>query len=175
MTYTTEHDIGTAIVGAAAEVHEVLGPGLLESAYEASLAYELMERGLTVERQVLLPVTYKGVELDCLYRLDLIVARRVLVEIKVVEQLLPVHEAQVRSYLRLSALPLALLINFHSPTLKQGIRRYRNPLAAEPSDPFPGSSGARESAPPFHFIPSPLAQGALSVVKTVIVPSTEGE
>ncbi len=175
MSYTTEHDIATAIVAAAAEVHEVVGPGLLESAYEACLAYELMERGLTVERQVLLPVTYKGVELDCLYRLDLIVARRALVEIKVVEQLLPVHEAQVRSYLRLSALPLALLINFHSPTLKQGVRRYRNPVVPGPSDPMPRSSGAREPVPPFHFLPSPPALAALSVVKTAVIPSTEGE
>jgi GxxExxY protein len=126
--------ISRAILGAAIEVHRVLGPGLLESAYEACLAYELMERDFVVERQVLLPVHYKGVELDCLYRLDLVVARRAIVEIKVVERLLPVHQAQVLSYLRLSALPLAFLINFYSPTLVQGVRCFRSSCAT-PSPP----------------------------------------
>jgi GxxExxY protein len=103
-----------------------MGPGLLESAYEACLGFELRARGHTVEQQRPLPVLYKGTALDCAYRMDLVIDERVVVEVKAVEQLLPVHEAQLLSYLRLSGLPLGLLINFHSATVKQGIRRLRN-------------------------------------------------
>jgi GxxExxY protein len=140
MIFTTESAEGTEsrqreeglsrisglVIGAAIEVHRTLGPGLLESAYEACLAYELSARRLGVERQRTLPVVYKGAEIDCLYRLDMIVEGSVLVEIKAVEHLLPVHEAQILSYLRLSGLPLGLLINFHCATLRQGIRRFCN-------------------------------------------------
>jgi GxxExxY protein len=118
--------VSGTVIGAAIEVHRALGPGLLESAYEACLAYELSGRRLHVERQRTLPVVYKGVEIDCMYRLDMIVEGSVLVEIKAVEQLLPVHQAQLLSYLRLAGLPLGLLINFHCATLRQGIRRFRN-------------------------------------------------
>jgi GxxExxY protein len=114
------------VIGAAIEVHRTLGPGLLESAYEACLAHEVSARGMHAERQRTLPVVYKGVEIDCMYRLDMIVEGSVLLEIKAVEQLAPVHQAQILSYLRLSGLPLGLLINFHCATLKQGIRRFRN-------------------------------------------------
>ncbi len=122
MRATTER-----ILGAAITVHRELGPGLLESAYQACLAFELEDCGLRVERQVALPVEYRGVRLDCGYRLDLIVERTVVVEIKAVERIVPVHEAQLLTYLRLSGLPLGLLLNFNVPLLKDGgIRRFIN-------------------------------------------------
>ncbi len=111
------------IIGAAIEVHRALGPGLLESAYETCLCHELSLRRVPFERQKQLPVLYKGIEVDCGYRLDLLVAETVVVEIKAVEQLLPVHQAQVLSYLRLGGWEVGLLINFHVPVLRQGIRR----------------------------------------------------
>jgi GxxExxY protein len=117
--------ISGSIIGAAIEVHKYLGPGMLEGAYEACLAYELIARGYAIERQKPLPIVYKGVAIDCAYRLDLVVDRQVIVEIKAVEHLLPVHEAQILSYLRLSGLPLGLLINFNGVTLRQGVRRFR--------------------------------------------------
>jgi GxxExxY protein len=114
------------IVGAAMEVHRALGPGLLESAYEACLAFELRERSLGVETQVSLPVIYKGVKLDCGYRLDLIVEGVVVVEVKAVEKLNSVHDAQLISYLKLGNWHVGLLLNFHSLVLKNGIRRLVN-------------------------------------------------
>lgn len=114
------------IVGAAIEVHKALGPGLLESAYEACLAFELNERGLTVERQKAIPLVYKGVEVECAYRLDLLVNGLVIVEVKAVEELVPIHEMQVLSYLRLTSCPIGLLVNFNVPVLKNGIRRIIN-------------------------------------------------
>lgn len=119
------NQISRTVIGAAIEVHRQLGPGLLESAYAACLEFELSARGHTVEKQKALPVTYKGAAIDCLYRLDLVVGGLVVVEIKAVENLLPVHQAQILSYLKLSGLPLGLLINFHGATLKQGVRRFR--------------------------------------------------
>lgn len=112
-----------AIVGAAIDVHKALGPGLLESAYEACLVYELTERGLAVEQQKPLPLVYKTVRLDCGYRLDLLVEKAVIVEIKAVDELAPIHTAQMLSYLRLSGCPVGLLINFNIEVLKHGIRR----------------------------------------------------
>ena len=114
-----------AIIGAAIEVHKHLGPGLLESAYEECLAKELSLRGIAFERQKPIPLVYKDLSLDCGYRLDFSVAGLVIVELKAVEQLLPIHEAQVLSYMRLSGHPLGLLINFHVPLLHKGIRRFR--------------------------------------------------
>ncbi len=111
------------IIGAAIEVHRALGPGLLESAYETCLCHELSLRQIPFDRQKQLPVVYKGVEIECGYRLDLLVADTVVVELKAVEQLLPVHQAQVLSYLRLGGWEVGLLINFHVPVLRQGIRR----------------------------------------------------
>ena len=101
------------VIGALIEVHRHLGPGLLESAYEACLCAELSERQLRFERQRAVPVNYKGLIFDCGYRLDLVVDDRVLLELKAVERLLPIHEAQVVTYLRLSRLPVALLVNFN--------------------------------------------------------------
>ncbi|MBI3909745.1 MAG: GxxExxY protein [Armatimonadetes bacterium] len=116
-------DITDAILGAAIEVHRALGPGLLESAYEECLCHELALRGISVERQVPLPVRYKGVLLDCAYRMDLVVEDAVVVELKCVEAILPVHEAQLLTYLRLSGKRVGLVVNFHEPVLKDGIVR----------------------------------------------------
>jgi GxxExxY protein len=111
------------IIGAAIEVHRVLGPGLLESAYEECLCHELRLRGVAFERQRPLPVAYKGIKFDCGYRLDLLVADAVVVEIKAVESIAPIHEAQLLTYLKLGSWKLGLLINFNVPVLKDGIRR----------------------------------------------------
>src|SRR5262249_50944391 len=111
-----------AIIGAAIEVHKELGPGLLESAYEACLMYELIERGLKVNRQLELPVIYKKVRVDCGYRIDLLVDDLVIIEVAV-EELIPVHEAQLLSYLRLAGKRVGLLINFNVAQLVKGIRR----------------------------------------------------
>jgi GxxExxY protein len=119
--------ISAAVIGCAIEVHRFLGPGLLESAYESCLAYELAGRGCRVERQRQMPVVYRGIRIDCGYRLDLVVDEAVIVELKAVESLLPIHSAQLLSYLKLSGLPLGLLINFNVGLLKQGIRRLKPP------------------------------------------------
>lgn len=113
------------IIGAAIEVHRYLGPGLLESAYELCLLYELERLGLRVERQKGLPLVYKEIGLEIGYRIDLLVEGLIVVEIKAVENVLPVHEAQVLTYLKLSGCPLGLLLNFNVPLLKDGIRRFR--------------------------------------------------
>ena len=114
------------IIGAAIEVHRSLGPGLLESAYESCLAFELLSRELQVERQRPFPLTYKSLRVESAYRVDLLVEASVIVEVKALEQLLPVHQAQLLSYLRLAALPVGLLINFHVTSLRSGIRRIAN-------------------------------------------------
>ena len=120
------------IIGAAIKIHRKLGPGLLESAYEACLAHELQKLGMRVERQKPVPLFYEDVKLDCGFRADLIVDRMVAVELKCKEALHPVDEAQLLSHLRLLNLPLGLLINFHVMVLKDGVRRlannYREPV-----------------------------------------------
>jgi GxxExxY protein len=122
--YEVERDPLTAeIIGGAIEVHRALGPGLLESAYEECLNLELIDRGLSVRRQASLPVSYKGLHLDVGYRLDLVVNEAVVIELKTVEKILPVHEAQLLTYLKLSKFRVGLLINFNTPVLKQGIVR----------------------------------------------------
>ena len=126
--------ITETIIGSAIKVHRALGPGLLESAYEACTAYELVQEGLRVEQQKPLPLIYHEVKLDCGYRLDLCVEKEVIVEIKSAEQLLPIHEAQLLSYLKLSGCKVGLLINFNVKVLKDGIRRFVNY--------FPAASGA---------------------------------
>lgn len=118
-----ENIVGEAVIGAAIEVHRQLGPGLLESAYESCLCRELELRGLSFERQQSVPVSYKGQSVECGYRLDLVVEGIVLAEIKAVEALLPIHQAQLLTYLRLTGLRLGLLLNFNVPVLTQGIRR----------------------------------------------------
>lgn len=119
-------DITGSIVDAAMRVHSRLGPGLLESAYEACLAYELTKRGLKCLTQVGLPVVYDDVKLDVGYRIDLLVEDSVIVELKAVEKVLPIHEAQLISYLKLSGKKVGLLINFHEKHLKDGIMRRAN-------------------------------------------------
>ena len=114
------------IIGAAIEVHRILGPGLLESAYEACLAFELRHRGLKVQRQVELPLCYKGMNLDCGYRLDLLVNDVVIVEVKAVLAMAPIFQAQLTSYLKLSGSKVGLLINFNVLMLKDGITRIVN-------------------------------------------------
>lgn len=118
-------DLTGLIIGAAIEVHRCLGPGLLESAYETCLEYELTSRGLHVERQKPLPIVYKELILDHGYRIDLLVENRLVVELKSVEQLTDVHQAQILSYLRFSGCKIGLLLNFNVALLKNGgIRRY---------------------------------------------------
>ncbi len=114
------------IIGAAIQIHRTLGPGLLESAYVTCLAYELKKAGFEVEEQKPLPLVYEEVKLECGYRIDLMVGHSVVVEVKSVEALAPVHEAQTLTYLRLSGCKLALLINFNVTVLKDGIRRFIN-------------------------------------------------
>lgn len=112
-----------AIIGAAIEVHKALGPGLLESAYEACLAAELNALGIPFKRQVPLPIRYRDEQLDCGYRLDLVVYNRVVIELKSVDQISPIHRAQLLSYLRLSGHPIGLLINFNVTRLTDGVTR----------------------------------------------------
>ena len=112
------------VIGRAIAVHRELGPGLLESAYEECLCYELKDSGIDFARQVPLAVSYKSVRLDCGYRIDVVVARKLLLEIKAVDKLLPIHEAQILTYLRLSRIKVGLLINFNTVVLKDGIRRF---------------------------------------------------
>lgn len=114
------------IIGCAIEVHKAIGPGLLESAYEECLCYELSQNGLNFERQVPLPVIYKGVKLDCGYKLDIIVENTVIVELKAVDRIIAIHEAQLLSYLRMLDLRVGLILNFHSSVLKEGIKRIVN-------------------------------------------------
>ena len=117
-----ENEISKVIVNAAFQVHSNLGPGLLESAYEHALLYELQQTGLNVERQVELPLIYKEVELNCGYRIDLWVERLVILELKTVEKFDPLHVAQLLTYLKLTDNHLGLLINFNSTLIKNGIK-----------------------------------------------------
>ena len=112
------------VIGLAIEVHRQLGPGLLESAYEECLCFELKQAAIPFARQVALPVRYKGISLECGYRMDILVANQLVIEIKAVERVVPIHEAQMLSYLRLSGHKIGLLMNFHSVLLKDGIRRF---------------------------------------------------
>ncbi|MAO56019.1 MAG: GxxExxY protein [Rhodospirillaceae bacterium] len=111
------------VIGLAIEVHRHLGPGLLESAYEECLCFELESQGIEYARQVPLPVTYKNTKLECGYRMDLMVEGKLVIELKTVDRLLPIHEAQLLTYLKLSGLKTGLLLNFNSSVLKDGIRR----------------------------------------------------
>jgi len=118
-----EEELTEKIIGSAIDVHRELGPGLLESSYQACLEHELGLRELSFHREIPLPVIYKGIHLDCAYRMDLIVEGKVLLELKIVEKLNPVHEAQLLTYLKLSGLKVGLLINFNSAVLRNSIKR----------------------------------------------------
>lgn len=123
-----ENEIGDIVLGGAMKVHSALGPGLLESAYEICLAHEITKQGLSIKQQVLLPVQYNGLKLDAGYRLDLLVHNKVIVELKAVEKLLPIHMAQLLSYLKLSGCSLGYLLNFNVVHMKDGIKRIVNKL-----------------------------------------------
>lgn len=122
-----------AIIGAAIDVHRALGPGLLESAYEHCLCHELALRHIAFQRQVGLPVEYKGIRLDCGYKIDIVAEQSVIVELKTVDKLLPLHEAQLLTYLKLSGLALGLLLNFNVPVLKEGMKRIVNNYSSSAS------------------------------------------
>jgi GxxExxY protein len=132
------------IIGAAIEVRRHLGPGLLESAYETCLAFELKQLGFRIEQQRPLPVIYKDVKLDCGYRLDIVVddADAIIIEVKAIEQLAPIHDAQLLSYLRLSGMKVGLLLNFHVRVLKNALKRI---VIAFPDSAFSASSAAKEN------------------------------
>jgi GxxExxY protein len=112
------------VIGSAMDVHRLLGPGLLEAVYEECLCFELKQARIEYRRQVPLPVSYKGVQLECGYRMDIVVEHQLVVEIKAVERFLPIYEAQILTCLRLSGLAIALLLNFNGVTLKDGLRRF---------------------------------------------------
>jgi GxxExxY protein len=142
-------DLTRKIIGAAIEVHRLLGPGLLESAYEECLCKELGLRGIVYERQKPVPVVYKGVKLECGYRIDILVEHRVVVELKAIDHIAPVHEAVVLTYLKLSGNRIGLLINFHVSVLKEGVRRYiwkgPNELTTELAEVSRDNGDARET------------------------------
>jgi GxxExxY protein len=117
-------ELSKQVIGCALEVHRTLGPGLLESTYEQCLAHELSCAKLAFQLQVALPVNYKGVQLDCGYRIDVLVDGKLILELKSVETLLPIHEAQLLTYMKLARIPTGLLINFNVPLLKQGLKRF---------------------------------------------------
>jgi GxxExxY protein len=122
----TDEETGHAIIGAAIKVHSAVGPGLLESAYETCLTYELESQGLGVSRQVMIPIRYADLVIDNGYRIDLLVEDRVVVELKAVEAILPVHRGQLLSYLKLGGFRLGYLLNFHVPQMRDGIVRMLN-------------------------------------------------
>ena len=124
----TENDIGTAIIGAAMRIHSALGPGPLESAYETCLLYEIEKLGLSARRQVLIPIRYEALTVDNGYRVDLLIDNQVVIELKAVEAILPVHRSQLLSYLRLGAFKLGYLLNFHVAHMRDGIVRMANGL-----------------------------------------------
>ncbi|GAX40212.1 hypothetical protein NIES4075_11750 [Tolypothrix sp. NIES-4075] len=123
-----ENDLSGVIIGCGMRVHTALGPGLLESAYEECLYYELRKKGLNVGKQVPLPLVYEEVQLDCVYRLDLIVENKVIIEVKSVESINPIHSVQLLTYLKLTDCKLGLLLNFNVLHLKEGIKRVANKL-----------------------------------------------
>jgi len=119
------NEITQKIIGCAIQVHKSLGPGLLESAYEECLSYELIKNGLNIKRQQPTPVVYKEIKLECGYRIDILVENSVVVELKVVDEFNPVHEAQILTYMKFSNKSLGLLMNFNVTILRNGIRRYK--------------------------------------------------
>jgi GxxExxY protein len=125
---TTEEEIGHSIIGAAIKVHSVLGPGLLESTYQACLAYELDKLSLRLRQQAIVPIRYEGLVIDNGYRADLLVENLIVIELKVVEAILPVHRGQLLSYLRLGGFKLGYLLNFHAAHMREGIVRMVNGL-----------------------------------------------
>jgi len=122
----TNNELTEKIIGAAIEVHRTLGPGLLESAYQECLLFELKSQNLNVEKEKALPIVYKDIKLDHGYRIDLLIENRIVLELKTVETLTAVHQAQILTYLKLGNYPIGLLINFHTKLLKNGLKRFIN-------------------------------------------------
>lgn len=150
-----DHDpLSAAVIGAAIEVHRNLGPGLFESAYEECLAWELAARGMPVCRQVAIPVVYKGIPLDVSYHVDLMVGDTHLVEVKAVDSLASVHDAEVLTYLKMSGARVGLLLNFNTPVLKDGIRRFsarrEGETTAASADGGRATAGDGGTPPPRH-------------------------
>jgi len=139
-----ENALTDKIIGAAIEVHRHLGPGLLETAYEECLCYELSQQGVRFQRQVALPVNYKGLKLDCGYKLDLVVEDSVVVELKAIEELLPIHSAQLLTYLKSSGKRVGLLINFNVPILTKGLKRMVNHYVEDPATERVSASSAHQ-------------------------------
>ncbi|HUB32874.1 MAG TPA: GxxExxY protein [Bryobacteraceae bacterium] len=135
------------IIGAAIEVHRLTGPGLLEAAYEECLCFELAQMGLHFQRQVALPVLYKEIKLDCGFRIDVLVEDSVVLELKTVDQLLPIHSAQLLTYLKLSGKPVGLLLNFHEPVLKKGLKRLVDHFPEPAALPAASAASALEPTP----------------------------
>ena len=146
MTTLQTDPVGKAILGAVIEVHRALGPGLLEGVYQTCLAYELNERGLRAEREFALPVSYRGNRMDCGFRVDFLVEGDVIVECKSVDKLIPIHTAQVLTYLRLSSARQAFLFNFNALTIKEGMKSFlgsghlASPGPDDSADPYPKNS-----------------------------------
>jgi GxxExxY protein len=153
------------IIGAAIEVHRATGPGLMESVYEECLCYELSQLGLSFQRQVELPVTYKKIKLKCGFRMDLVVGDAVVLELKTVDELLPIHSAQLLTYLKLSGKKLGLLINFNEPILKRGLKRLAN-RTLDPADRLPSVTSAISVFSGFDFVPPPCL--GVSVVNLLV-------
>jgi GxxExxY protein len=124
MSLSHEVDLSPRLIGLAIDVHRHLGPGLLESAYEECFCFELKQAGIAFRRQVALPIVYKNIRLDCGYRMDVVAGEEIVIEIKAIERILPLHEAQMLTYLRLSRLRVGLLMNFNSVVLKDGLKRF---------------------------------------------------
>ena len=122
----TENELATIVIGKAIEVHKALGPGFLESAYQECLHYELQEANLFVEREVGMPIFYKGIQLEHGYRIDLLVEGKLVIELKAVDELIPIHEAQILTYLKFGNFKLGLLINFRVKMLREGLKRCSN-------------------------------------------------
>ncbi|MGJ8723575.1 MAG: GxxExxY protein [Roseibacillus sp.] len=120
------NELSHAVIGAAIEVHRILGPGLLEASYQKALAHELQLQGLSCETEVLLPLSYKGLEIENAYRIDILVNDTLVVELKAIDKVLPIHKAQLLTYLTLADKPLGLLINFNNSLLKDGVTRIIN-------------------------------------------------
>ena len=127
--------LSNVIIGAGILIHKTVGPGLLESAYEACMAFELTSQGIQTERQKPLPLQYKGVRLDCGYRLDMLIEGKIILEIKAVAKLDPIHDAQMLTYLRLTECPIGLILNFNVVKFKDGIKRVVNGYVSESSRP----------------------------------------
>jgi len=167
-----DNDLTEKIIGAAIEVHRHLGPGLLEAVYEECLCYELSQRGLRFQRQVHLPITYKGVKVESAYKMDLVVEDAIVIEIKAIEDMLPVHSAQLLTYLKSSNKRVGLLINFNVPVLRNGLKRIVNHYAGPRPTPNVSAPSAFDS---LNFQSSPRLSPRLRVSASKSEPSSDAD